>query len=162
MDNAAQTEKAEDEAFQIAVRIDGAISSRGDANTVTDEDGNNSHGNGQGDGQRGPPLAHREALKQALAALWEEDISPGGGSTLRTEAGHSTDSSYGGLQASELSATVYGMETFAGIDYHSGCEGTAYAEDEGVRGFEYSAQDLEGILSELESDITRAQGDDRG
>lgn len=146
-----------------------------------DENSDNSRGIFQGDGttadrsdpdgwkrrreqQRWPRLApkQRQALKRALAALWNSENDRGGQSSDAPDGGEAI-LVRGGLKASELSATIYGTTEALcelgarGDDWGGGAAGLDGEDSDGVRRFECSVEDCEEILLELEAEEMEAR-----
>lgn len=114
---------------------------------------------------RRPRLAaeHRAALKRALAALWEsedEETGDGGGGGASSSGARAaaavgdeeTRGVRGGLMASELSATLYGMPQERG-GMGGGPDGLDAGEEvDGVQRIECTVEDCEEMLLELEAE----------
>lgn len=107
---------------------------------------------------------HRVVLKHALSALWEDlddngdvgcDESAGeeAGPAAVTSGEGRPGSTRGGLKASELSATVYGVEpgSSVGGSEEDGLDGG------GCQGWECLMEDFEAILVELEGEEWEAR-----
>lgn len=148
----------------------GADEGRGDESSNSDGDivqgdGPTAHLNGP-DGrrkmqqQRWPRRApeHREALKRALAALWETADDRSGNSSGSPEDGEAL-LVRGGLKASELSLTVYGTpEASCELEAQGGGPaGLDGEENDGVRRLECSVEDCEEMLLELEAEEMEAR-----